>query len=195
MLQILSTSCYPRTFVSIIISIHILTTIPVYLGCNVLLTSYTYPAIAHSKLRRSQLYSNMKFLTILAFGVSVALGAPYEPTSPASPLSPTNNNIERRSSIQSCDQESISACVAATRLDGPGCFAKVCTSIQDPELRRRQATDDGEEESADEDDSDNEGFKVESTSDTPSSCTQDNLMDCAISQWKNPDVCFQQLCL
>lgn len=127
----------------------------------------------------------MKFFTFLTLGASVAIAAPYEPTSPT-------YNVERTASTQSCDKASISACVSTTGLDGTACFAQVCTSLQ---AAAAVDDEDEDEDEAEDEDDDEIDFKTESSSNTPASCTEDNLLDCTGDQGKNPDVCFQQLCL
>lgn len=74
------------------------------------------------------------------------------------------------SSVRSteCSADAISQCAAATGLDNTTCFAQLCTTLTPPELRRR--------------------------ADNPK-CTEQNLLDCAVTQWRNPDICFQEFCL
>lgn len=137
----------------------------------------------------------MKILTVLALSASMALAAPSSPSSPSTPSTPSSPSSKplvhekaSASTTSDCTPAAISECVASLKLDGIACFAHVCTTTRTAELRRRQTSN---ETTAQEDD----GFKVASANDTPASCTEDNLLDCAVAQWRNPDVCFQQLCL
>ncbi|KAF3011663.1 hypothetical protein E8E14_005415 [Neopestalotiopsis sp. 37M] len=159
----------------------------------------------------------MKVLTIFALSASVALAAPSSPASPATPSTPSSpssiplgheRTISNIHTTSSCTSEAITECVTSLGLDGVSCFAQVCTTMggATAELRRRQTTntttttssddadldDDIEEE---EDDDVEDDFRVAAHDDTPASCTEDNLLDCAVAQWRNPDICFQQLCL
>ncbi|KAI0124079.1 hypothetical protein BJ170DRAFT_598404 [Xylariales sp. AK1849] len=89
----------------------------------------------------------------------------------AVPLDITGDNtmVSSKNAINNCSKDAITKCVAESGLDTPACFARICTSGTGAnELRRRQ--DD-------------------------SQCTEDNLLDCAVTQWKNPDICFQEFCL
>jgi hypothetical protein len=67
-----------------------------------------------------------------------------------------------------CSRSAVDNCVATLGLDATACFAQVCAHIVVPELKR--ATQ-------------------------PSTCTEDALEDCALVQYKNPDICFEELCL
>ncbi|ETS77325.1 hypothetical protein PFICI_11199 [Pestalotiopsis fici W106-1] len=152
----------------------------------------------------------MKILTVFALSASVAFAAPSSPASPPTPSTPSSpssislgHDKTNSNTLTSCTPDSIAQCVASLGLDGISCFAQVCTTMGATELRRRQtsnataaATDDLDETDGDDDDEDVEDdFRVAAHDDTPASCTEDNLLDCAVAQWRNPDICFQQLCL
>ncbi|KAI1251251.1 hypothetical protein MGN70_008315 [Eutypa lata] len=65
-----------------------------------------------------------------------------------------------------CQEDAISNCVSDTGLDGPSCFAKVCALEVDLKVMKRQDT-----------------------------CTEENLVQCAVTEWREAEVCFQELCL
>ncbi|KAH6652434.1 hypothetical protein BKA67DRAFT_573990 [Truncatella angustata] len=118
----------------------------------------------------------MRVFNILTLGVAVVSAAPYGSTTTS--VGQTVRSTTTTLSPEACNQASITTCMATTGLDGPSCFVQICTSTSDAELRRRQ------------------DFKIaQDNDDTPASCNEDSLLDCAVSQWRNPDICFQQLCL
>jgi hypothetical protein len=124
---------------------------------------------------------NMKFLFFVALGASIASAAP----------SGISVDRQTQQTPQKCTQEAIGDCVAATGLSQPACFAQVCTTSHVAELRRRKTSTNITTGADDEDGP----VRVAQNDDTPASCTEDNLLDCAVNQYKNPDICFQQLCL
>ena len=65
-----------------------------------------------------------------------------------------------------CNKDAIDACVTATGEDGSACFGHLCAGRPLERMVKRQ--DD---------------------------CTEDNLLQCAILDWNQAQVCFQQLCL
>ncbi len=66
----------------------------------------------------------------------------------------------------SCEEEAVASCVSRTGLDGPTCFAMVCAPEIDLKVLKRQDT-----------------------------CTEENLVQCAVVEWRQAEICFQELCL
>ena len=65
-----------------------------------------------------------------------------------------------------CQEDAVANCVNSTGLDGPTCFAKVCAPGIDLKVLKRQDT-----------------------------CTEENLIQCAVVEWRQAEGCFQELCL
>ena len=66
-----------------------------------------------------------------------------------------------------CREDAITSCTSRASLDGPSCFALVCLPEADLKAVKRQ--DDR--------------------------CNEENLVQCAVTEWRDPGVCFRELCL
>ncbi|KAJ8129422.1 hypothetical protein O1611_g4209 [Lasiodiplodia mahajangana] len=81
---------------------------------------------------------------------------------------------ENRSSVKAaiglrdlgCNKDAITTCVTSTGEDGSVCFGHLCAGRPLERMVKRQ-----------------------------DQCTEENLLQCAILDWNEAQVCFQQLCL
>ncbi|KAI0877482.1 hypothetical protein GGS24DRAFT_120610 [Hypoxylon argillaceum] len=91
-------------------------------------------------------------------------------TSPAFALAIGENGSPVKPAVMlrdlSCSKEAIASCTTTTGQDGSACFGHLCAGRPLEMMVKRQ--DD---------------------------CTEDNLLQCAILDWNQAQVCFQQLCL
>jgi hypothetical protein len=109
----------------------------------------------------------MKSFSISNFAMVLTIGMVSLAT--ASPLG-ADVRISSTTRTDSCSKDTITNCVSTTGLDGTTCFARICTSLKVPELRRRSNTETDQ-------------------------CNEDGLLECAITENKNSDLCFEELCL
>ncbi|KAI1128857.1 hypothetical protein F5Y10DRAFT_264744 [Nemania abortiva] len=65
-----------------------------------------------------------------------------------------------------CNKDAITTCVTSTGEDGSACFGHLCAGRPLERMVKRQ-----------------------------DECTEDNLLQCAILDWNQAQVCFQELCL
>ncbi|KAI0842590.1 hypothetical protein F5Y06DRAFT_258024 [Hypoxylon sp. FL0890] len=88
----------------------------------------------------------------------------------ALPLETEVNMISTMKSIRSsgCSLSSIQECVEDTGLESTLCFQKVCAGVQGTPKRVKRQDD---------------------------QCTEENLLQCAVQEWREAEVCFQELCL
>ncbi|XXH03799.1 hypothetical protein Hte_010205 [Hypoxylon texense] len=68
-----------------------------------------------------------------------------------------------------CSMENIRECIDDTGLESTLCFAKVCGTDETPTARMTKRQDD--------------------------QCTEENLLQCAVMEWREAEICFQELCL
>ncbi|OTA84697.1 hypothetical protein M434DRAFT_36352 [Hypoxylon sp. CO27-5] len=109
----------------------------------------------------------MKFLALPNVTMVLAMCASLVA---ALPLDVEGNTIGVAKSIRSsdCSLSKIQECVDDTGLESTLCFKQVCAGTQGtPKMVKRQ--DD--------------------------QCTEENLLQCAVQEWREAEVCFQELCL
>ncbi|KAI1081046.1 hypothetical protein F5B20DRAFT_69843 [Whalleya microplaca] len=68
-----------------------------------------------------------------------------------------------------CTSAAIANCVLETGLESGACFAKMCAGIQEADLKKTKRQDD--------------------------QCTEENLLQCAVGEWRDAEICFQEYCL
>ena len=66
-----------------------------------------------------------------------------------------------------CERDSIASCMRNAGLDVPTCFASACAPAADLRTLKRQED----------------------------TCTEENLVKCAIEEWREAETCFREFCL
>ena len=66
-----------------------------------------------------------------------------------------------------CERDSIANCMRSAGLDVPTCFASACAPAIDPRTLKRQED----------------------------TCTEENLVQCAITEWREAETCFREFFL
>ncbi|KAI1773446.1 hypothetical protein F4818DRAFT_110066 [Hypoxylon cercidicola] len=90
----------------------------------------------------------------------------------ALPVEAEGNTIYTTKGIRSsgCSMGTIRDCIDDTGLESTLCFAKVCGGTEGtPTARRTKRQDD--------------------------QCTEENLLQCTVMEWREAEICFQELCL
>ncbi|KAI1481221.1 hypothetical protein F4774DRAFT_62012 [Daldinia eschscholtzii] len=74
-----------------------------------------------------------------------------------------------RSTISNnCSMDKIRECVDDTGLESTICFKQVCAGVQGTPRKTKRQED---------------------------QCTEENLLQCAVMEWREAEVCFQEFCL
>ncbi|KAL7623145.1 hypothetical protein AAE478_006826 [Parahypoxylon ruwenzoriense] len=91
----------------------------------------------------------------------------------ALPLETEGNTISVAKNTRSnaCSLQKIAECVADTGLESTICFAQVCAGTEGTKLTTRTVKRDEDQ------------------------CTEENLLQCAVMEWREAEICFQELCL
>ncbi|CAJ2503024.1 Uu.00g104180.m01.CDS01 [Anthostomella pinea] len=108
----------------------------------------------------------MRFPSTTGFALALAIGASLVAALPGAARNGTT--LVAPSSAADCSKESIANCVASTGSNSTTCFGHLCAGRELKKMRKRQ--DDLE-------------------------CTEENLLECAVMEWREAEVCFEELCL
>ncbi|KAF3058527.1 hypothetical protein GL218_05925 [Daldinia childiae] len=77
-------------------------------------------------------------------------------------------NTTRSTTSNDCSMDKIRECVADTGLESTICFKQVCAGVQGTPRKTKRQED---------------------------QCTEENLLQCAVMEWREAEVCFQEFCL
>ncbi|KAI1380640.1 hypothetical protein F4677DRAFT_404149 [Hypoxylon crocopeplum] len=110
----------------------------------------------------------MKFLRLPNDVLALVMCASLATALPLEVDSSTSSAVKEIRSSE-CSLNKIQECVADTGLESTLCFKQVCVGI--------------------------EGAKPRMTKRQEDQCTEENLFQCAVMEWREAEVCFQELCL
>ncbi|KAI1463942.1 uncharacterized protein F4812DRAFT_445038 [Daldinia caldariorum] len=109
----------------------------------------------------------MKFLAVPTIATFLAACASL---GSALPVEAEANKIStpRSSTSNNCSMDKIRECVDDTGLESTICFKQVCAGVQGTPRKTKRQED---------------------------QCTEENLLQCAVMEWREAEVCFQEFCL
>ncbi|KAI0012222.1 hypothetical protein F4779DRAFT_614671 [Xylariaceae sp. FL0662B] len=107
----------------------------------------------------------MRLPIVQTLALTLALGISLVAAIPFEADGSTTNNT----GSEDCTSKAINNCVALTGLGSAACFAQVCAGIREADLKMAKRQED--------------------------SCTEENLLQCAVGEWRDAEVCFQEFCL
>ncbi|KAI0108120.1 hypothetical protein F4814DRAFT_426864 [Daldinia grandis] len=109
----------------------------------------------------------MKFFALLNVATVLIVSASLVAALPLEAKANTIN-ITRSTTSNDCSMDKIRECVADTGLESTICFKQVCAGVQGTPRKTKRQDD---------------------------QCTEENLFQCAVMEWREAEVCFQEFCL